>query len=190
MSQPAHDRWLSAATRTANEARFRALLEALSTFVWIADPSGAFAFPQEGWERYTGHGFDRHGGNGWIEDVHPGDRDRVSDRWHTAVRDKSWHEVEWRCWHGASKSWRRCLTRAVPILNVDGTVKEWVGAVRDIESELHVDQMFEREWLRQAQTAAGLAILGLRSKHRQRPVDLRSEPALSSARWNTSPGTR
>ena len=45
----------------------------------------------------------------------------------------------------------------VPILDDDGSVREWVGAVTDIESSLDVDQMFEREWLRQAQAAAGLA---------------------------------
>jgi signal transduction histidine kinase len=98
-----------------NEARYRSLVHALSTFVWVADAAGEFAAPQTEWERYTGHGFDQHAGGGWLKHA--------------------------RC---------RSSTTTAP-------VREWVGAVTDIESSLDVDQMFEREWLRQAQAAAGLA---------------------------------
>jgi PAS domain S-box-containing protein len=141
-----------------NEERYRALVEALSTFVWVTDASGEFTDPQPGWEKYTGHGFDQHGGSGWIQDVHPDDRARVAEIWNRVVQTKSWYEVEWRCWHAATQSWRRCLTRGVPVLNADGSVREWVGAVTEIEHQLGVDQVFEREWLRQAQIIGKFAL--------------------------------
>ncbi|MBV8570818.1 MAG: PAS domain-containing protein [Acidobacteriaceae bacterium] len=141
-----------------NEARYRALVEAISTFVWIADARGNFASPQPGWKAYTGHGFEQHGGNGWINDVHPGDRAHVMETWTKAVRSKSWYEVAWRCWHGATRRWRQCLTRGVPILDVDGAVYEWIGAVTDIEHQLSLDQVFEREWLGTAQRTGGLVM--------------------------------
>jgi PAS domain S-box-containing protein len=143
--------------RSVNEERYRALVEAISTFVWVADPSGDFTGPQLGWEQYTGHGFELHGGSGWIQDVHPGDREHVTDVWNRAVRTKSWFEVEWRCWHGATRRWRQCLTHAVPLFNEDGSIREWVGAVRDIENHLGLGHIFERQWLRQAQLSGGLA---------------------------------
>src|SRR5436309_728612 len=140
-----------------NEERYRALLQALSTFVWVSDASGDFKVPQPGWEKYTGHGFDRHGAGGWIDDVHPDDRARVAEIWTNAVRSKSWYEVEWRCWHAGTQRWRRCITHGAPIMNSDRSVREWVGAVRDIESDLGVDRIFERELLRQVQSTAGIA---------------------------------
>jgi PAS domain S-box-containing protein len=141
-----------------NEQRYRALVQAVSTFVWVADASGNFTTPQSGWEEYTGHGFDRHRGAGWIEDVHPDDRAGISEKWTNAVRTNSWYEVEWRCWHGRTQRWRRCLTRGVPILSADGSVREWVGAVTDIEHRLETEQILEQEWLRMAQSAGGLAL--------------------------------
>src|SRR5689334_17573269 len=89
-----------------NEEHLRALVQALSTFTWIADADGSFTTPQPGWQAYTGHDFQQHGHSGWIQDVHPEDRERVSDIWRSAVRSRTWYEVEWRCWHGDSRSWR------------------------------------------------------------------------------------
>src|SRR3569832_162544 len=98
----------------SNEDRYRALLQGLSTFVWVADASGQFAERQPGWEKYTGHGRDQYGGDRWICAVHPDDRARVTEVWNTAVQSKSWYEVAWRCWHAESQNWRQCLSRATP----------------------------------------------------------------------------
>lgn len=148
----------SAEKAAVNEARFRALVQAIATFVWVADPAGNFTVPQSGWEKYTGQAFQQHGGSGWVQAVHPDDRERVAEIWQNAVRSKSWYEVEWRCWHHATGRWRRCVTRGVPILGADGSVCEWVAAVTDVEHHLDVGQIFEREWLRQAQTTGGLGL--------------------------------
>jgi PAS domain S-box-containing protein len=139
-----------------NEERYRALIESISAFTWVADASGQFVVPQPGWEQYTGHDFSRHGGSRWIEDVHPEDRARVAEVWKKAVRDKCWYEVKWRCWHAATERWRHCVTRGVPLLDPDGGIREWIGAVTDIEHRLP-PQPAEPEWLQVAQSAAGLA---------------------------------
>jgi PAS domain S-box-containing protein len=128
----------------------------MSTFVWVADASGEFASPQAGFEEYTGEGFEQHRGHGWLQSVHPEDRSRVSEAWARAVRSKSWYEVLSRVWHAPTGTWRRCLTHGVPILNSDGSVKEWIGAVTDVENRLAVEGGFPREWLRAAQVAGGL----------------------------------
>ena len=120
----------------SNEERYRALLHSVSTFVWVADAGGQFSVPQPGWEKYTGHGFDQHGGTGWISDVHPDDRAHVGEVWNQALQSKSWYEVAWRCWHGASQSWRQCITRGVPVTDQAGFVREWIGAVLDIEDRV------------------------------------------------------
>lgn len=129
-----------------NQARFRALLQSICTFVWIASPDGDFTFPQESWEAYTGQDFARHGGGGWIEAVHPDDRAHVAQAWTEAVATCSWYEVEWRCWHGRSGTWRHCRTRGVPILNDQGEVYEWLGAVSDLEGHPPLDPSLYKPW--------------------------------------------
>lgn len=140
-----------------NEERLRALVRAISTFAWVADAAGEFTTPQAGWEAYTGHDFERHRGDGWLKDVHPDDRARVAEAWAHAVRNGSPYEIEWRCWHKSSQSWRQCSTRGEPILNVDGSVREWIGAVLDTEDRMRADEVFQREWLRLAQSAGYVA---------------------------------
>jgi PAS domain S-box-containing protein len=120
-----------------NQVRFRALLQSLCTFVWVASPDGDITFPQESMERYTGYGFARQRGNGWLEAVHPDDRASVAAAWREAVVARSWYEIEYRCWHGGSGTWRRCRTRGVPILNPEGEVVEWFGAVTDLDGVVH-----------------------------------------------------
>ena len=122
----------SSQQRHLNEDRYRALVEGLSTFTWITDASGAFSAPQPGWEKYTGQSFEKHRGSGWINAVHPDDREHVGEVWAQAVQNKSWYEVDWRCWHGPSQSWRHCVTRSFPVLNSDGSVREWIGSVIDV----------------------------------------------------------
>ena len=122
-----------------NEDRYRALLHSLSTFVWVADARGQFSAPQPGWEKFTGHGFDKHGGSGWITDVHPDDRAHVVEVWNHAVRSNSWYEVAWRCWHGATQSWRQCITRGVPVMDKEGLVREWIGSVLDFEDRVNLE---------------------------------------------------
>ncbi len=175
---------LASSLSQLNQERLRALVQATSTFVWVADTHGEFTSPQSGWEQYTGRGFAEYGGSGWLQDVHPDDRSRVADVWNNAVRCRSWYEVEWRCWHAASRRFRWCITRGVPILNADGSVREWIGAVTDIEHELRPGQIFEREWLRTAQSAAGLALWEWDTASGEARVDPR---ALSVMRRNSRP---
>jgi PAS domain S-box-containing protein len=118
-----------------NEERYRTLVQAVSTFTWVADVEGHFSAPQPGWQAYTGHDFEHHGHSGWIQDVHPEDRERVSQLWRNAVQNKTSYEVEWRCWHGESQTWRHCVTRGVPLLSPDGSLREWIGAVQDVEQQ-------------------------------------------------------
>ncbi len=62
------------------------------------------------------------------------------------------------------------MTRAVPILDPEGSVREWIGAVTDVENHLGADQIFQREWLKIAQSAGGLAFWEL-------------NPTTGEARW-------
>jgi PAS domain S-box-containing protein len=136
-----------------SEERYRSLVLATS-FVWIADINGEFSRPQPSWESYTGQNRDQHQGNGWVDAVHPDDRARVADVWQRAALTRSLYEVEWRAWHAASRQWRHCLTRGVPVRGSDGEVREWIGAVTDI----HDRKMLEAR-LQQKDKLASLGVL-------------------------------
>lgn len=118
-----------------SETRYRALLEANTSIVWTSDPAGSFIAPQPRWESYTGQNWESHRGLGWSKAVHPEDRERLLETWRLSLSGKIAYMNEGRLWHQESGTWRRFQVRAIPILRDDGSIREWVGMVTDIEDQ-------------------------------------------------------
>ena len=127
------------------EERYRALVVATSTIVWIANPAGEFDAPQDSWESYTGQPWAEHRGVGWLDAVHADDRTAVTASWHQARDRETIWESRSRIWSQVHHGYRHCVVRAVPLLDPDGEVREWMGTVTDTE-----ERWLAEERLRQA----------------------------------------
>ncbi|HEX2205676.1 MAG TPA: MHYT domain-containing protein [Longimicrobium sp.] len=114
-----------------SEDRFRSLVVATAQIVWAADPRGEFVERQPEWETFTGMAFDAYRGWGWLQAVHPDDRERAADGWRRALARRTMHEAELRL-RRADGAWRHASIRAVPVLEPGGRVREWVGACTDV----------------------------------------------------------
>jgi PAS domain S-box-containing protein len=114
-----------------SEERFRSLVAASAQVVWTTSVQGDFVEPQPAWEAYTGMPWEEYRGSGWLAALHPDDREGVAREWERAVRETRMMEVEYRL-RRADGEWRNVLVRAVPVLEEDGGVREWVGAVTDV----------------------------------------------------------
>ena len=130
-----------------SEARFRSLVVASAQVVWTADPHGELVEPQVELAAYTGEPFERYRGWGWLDAVHPEDRVRVGAAWNQAVAEKRVMELEYRL-RRADGEWRQVAVRAVPLLEEDGRVREWVGATSDVTERRRVEQA--RDFLAEA----------------------------------------
>jgi PAS domain S-box-containing protein len=122
-------------TISLSEERFRMLASLITDVPWTTDPSGAFVTPQQKWEVYTGQTWDQHQGFGWLEAIHPDDRDSIDALWRQACETCTVYQATGRLWHAATRRWRRYVVRSLPLLNADGTVREWVGSHTDVEDE-------------------------------------------------------
>jgi PAS domain S-box-containing protein len=119
------------------EERSRILTELLTDVPWEARADGAFDALQPAWENYTGQTWESHSGHGWFDAIHPEDRDVVRTSWSAACFEARRYESTARIWHAPSKQYRRCILRATPVRNEDGTLREWVGACLDVHSRQH-----------------------------------------------------
>ena len=117
--------------RRASELRFRTLIEATAQIVWTASPKGALTREQPDWSRFTGRAFDAIREWGWINDIHPDDRSETGRCWSEAVQQRSLYQVEHRL-RRHDGEYRDMSVRAVPILQEDGSVLEWLGVHTDI----------------------------------------------------------
>jgi PAS domain S-box-containing protein len=129
-----------------NENRYRSLVLATSQIVWTAEASGEIVEEQPTWQAFTGQSFDECRGWGWTDALHPEDRDAVLERWRKAVARETrppndrFYEIEYRV-RRHDGVYRRFITRTVPVLNTDGTIREWVGICNDITENKAADEL-------------------------------------------------
>jgi PAS domain S-box-containing protein len=83
-------------------------------------------FVNPSWQQLTGQNENEMSGLGWLEPVHPDDRERTGQLWEQAMLEKRAYENELRV-RIRDGSYRHFYIHAVPILAPDGNVRV-VGA--------------------------------------------------------------
>jgi PAS domain S-box-containing protein len=115
------------------EDRYRAILSAVTSIVWSTDTRGAYVERQPSWEQYTGQTWEEYREFGWEKVIHPDDREAVNSGWRRALGTGEVYDAQGRIWHAASQSYRHYTCRAIPVKNPDGSIREWVGTLTDVE---------------------------------------------------------
>jgi PAS domain S-box-containing protein len=155
---------LAASAVRVSEARYRTLIQAISQIVWTRSASGEFVERQLAWEEFTGQSLDEYLGWGWLDVIHEEDRLRVKQNWKRAVEAASPYYAEYRLL-SRDGIYRWVAVRAAPVLEVDGSVREWIGTHSDIDATKRAAEerarLFESE--RTARRSAERAMNRLRS---------------------------
>jgi two-component system CheB/CheR fusion protein len=114
-----------------SEQRFRAAVDAVQGVLWTNSAEGEMRGEQPGWASLTGQQFDDYQGFGWARAVHPQDAQPTIDAWLDAVRERRPFVFEHRV-RRRDGEWRDFSIRAIPLIDADGGVREWVGVHTDI----------------------------------------------------------
>lgn len=135
-----------------SEERYRALVSILTDVPWRANAAGEVDSPHPAWTAFTGQTWDEYHGAGWLDAVHPADRERLTEAWRQALARPGKFVIEIRLWHAPSQTFRQIENRATPVLDSDGNLREWVGTCNDIHDLRTAER--ERERLLEAERAA------------------------------------
>lgn len=111
-----------------SEAEFRLLATSLPQLVFRCRPDGARTWASPQWSAYSGCPFDRSLELGWLETIHPDDREATLEAWRAALASGE-HYSEQRVRRDADGEYRWHQTRARP---VEDPADEWVGTMTDI----------------------------------------------------------
>src|SRR6266404_6251972 len=122
-----------------SEERYRSLVQGGAQVVWVAAPDGAMKEDSPEWRWITGQSVEQFIGSGWLESIHPEDRDRVERDWRECVRTGKVFDDRYRI-RTKGGSYRHYDVRAVPIER-DGKIVEWVGASTDVTSQREAEEM-------------------------------------------------
>ncbi|MBE7942464.1 PAS domain-containing protein [Ramlibacter aquaticus] len=123
------------AERTAELSRqerlFRALAEQAPEVVWNTDASGAVTFLNRAWYALVGGSPADSLGLGWLQAVHPEDRDAVIANWERSRGSRAPYSGT-RRFLGRDGHWHTMSYRATPILDEAGNLVSWVGIDADV----------------------------------------------------------
>ena len=114
-------------------------MQAGAQVVWVTTPTGKIAEDSPEWRSITGQTVDEYLGSGWLDAIHPEDRERVEHEWLDCVDTGKVFEGRYRV-RTKSGSYRHYDVRAVPIER-DGKIVEWVGASSDVTGQREAEEM-------------------------------------------------
>jgi PAS domain S-box-containing protein len=122
-----------------NEERFRILATSIPDLVFRSLPDGTRSWGSPQWIEYTGLVLEDSVGLGWLDAVHPDDREATLSAWAHAPTQGQYY-VEHRVRRRKDGAWRWHQTRARPIVAQPGATgalvgsgtEEWVGVMTDV----------------------------------------------------------
>jgi two-component system CheB/CheR fusion protein len=140
-----------------DERRCEALMRILTSIVWVTDEEGRFTTAQSLWSDYTGQSWTEQKDFGWLNAVHPADRQNVCATMVEARKRKEVYFATGRLWHAGTQSYRHFEVRGAPILSHDGAIEEWVGTCKDVEDSRRAEEVLREADRRKDEFIAMLA---------------------------------
>jgi two-component system cell cycle sensor histidine kinase/response regulator CckA len=114
-----------------SEERFRNMADTAPVLIWVSGPDKLLTFFNRGWLTFTGSSMEQAVGNGWIEKVHPHDRDRCYTIYTSAFDAHCTFQAECRL-RRADGEYRWILITGGPRFESSGAFAGYVGSCTDI----------------------------------------------------------
>ncbi|HVU51736.1 MAG TPA: chemotaxis protein CheB [Polyangia bacterium] len=113
-------------------SQLQQMADSLPSLVWGSRSDGACDYLNRQWAAYTGVPEAEQLGFGWLNQVHPEDRESAREGWRAAVKGGEVFDGELRL-RRADGAHRWFKVRSVPIRNAEGTVVRWYGTNTDVD---------------------------------------------------------
>lgn len=121
------------------EERYRSLATATTQVIWTTDPQGHVVDDMPSWRTFTGQAVEEILGWGWIQSLHPEDRERTAGVWNYSVEHKTLYETEYRI-RRHDGEYRYMSVCGAPVLESDGSIREWIGTCTDITDRRQAEE--------------------------------------------------
>ncbi len=122
-----------------SENRFRNLCNTIPVIIWMADNTGNCTYLNKQWYDFTGQTPEIALGDGWLNAVHPADRETTTGAFFEAMPGEASFVMEFRI-RDEPGNYRWFLNSALPSYDEDGNLKGYLGSCTDITDNKKLSQ--------------------------------------------------
>jgi PAS domain S-box-containing protein len=122
-----------------SEERFRRLADVLPVGVWMSGIEGAREYVNRTWIDITGRSMERQLGIGWLDAVHPDDRERCMGTYLRAFAKRAPFSMEYRI-RRYDGEYRWLLDKGVPRYDADTSFAGYLGGAIDFTVQREAEQ--------------------------------------------------
>lgn len=119
---------------------FHRLLDEAPVGIFATDAEGVTTWVNRHWCELSGLAAERALGKGWLEAIHPADRQAVASGWEAAVRSGEPSDGDYRFLHPDGRI-VQVHGRANPDRDEDGRLLGWIGTITDVTARLEAEAM-------------------------------------------------
>lgn len=127
-----------------SEEKFRLLADSMPQHIWTSDPLGNLNYFNQSVHNYSGISTKEIKKNGWLQIVHPEDREDNINSWIEALKTGNDFLVEHR-FRRKDGEYRWHLTRAIAQKDKKGNIQMWVGTSTDIQDQKNFATQLENQ---------------------------------------------
>ena len=111
--------------------------------IWVTDPTGACSYVNERWCDFTGTPPEKNFDFGWLDSVHPDDREKAGSDFRSANAKGEAFRAEYRLrQHDGDYRW--VIDSAAPRFAPDGEYLGYIGSVLDVTDEKRAEEELRR----------------------------------------------
>ena len=127
------------AERREIDARYQTLAEVSPVGIFYTDASGDCLYVNERWCQIAGMTCAEAFGKGWVQGIHPDDRDRIFAEWYRAIEEKLQFKSEYRFQHLDNGNVTWVFGQVVGKVGDNGQIKSYVGTITDITERKQIE---------------------------------------------------
>ncbi len=118
----------------SREEHFSAVTAAVAPLVWTTNYLGELIDIAPSWKAFTGQSAEVAKGRGWLQALHPDDRERAEETMKAALDTRKCYKTEFRL-RRHDGAYRTLAVRGAPVIEYDGSIDEWIGTATDVTED-------------------------------------------------------
>jgi PAS domain S-box-containing protein len=127
-----------------SETELRQLINTVPAMIWITNKEGYSIFLNKSWYEYTGQKAEEAQGYGWVEALHPDDKEPAKISFLEANRHKKPYSATFRL-RNTKGEYRWVIDNGMPQYNKNGDYEGMVGTVVDVHEEKVKEQLIREK---------------------------------------------